>query len=397
MLDGVDAGPFVDPAGLVAFWQREYLEGYVGAGGGTVKWLRGREGSGKTRVLRATLERAAGLGYLTATADAGTGALGRFDDLYREMMAQIPLDALAHSVARTAAAQVGAAAWQPSQGLSVEAYLRSAGRPASVVQDDVARCLDFLFASPNLDPPVAAAARRLAMPYVADGEAARGIAAVAAQWLRGQRLRASERRQSGIYLALDRYSARDVLRSLLHLLQMVGMPGMVWAVDRVEAVLVRRGAFAAGADADASRAPAPPGVPYTAQRRLDAYEGIREFIDEGGRLPGLMIVYAGRPEVFDDERAGLVTYPALAMRVQTEIEADLVNLYNDVQDLDRLWQADWPRHEAALVEAYGANGAARGADLAGVLSGSAVSPVRRLVERLAELGAASAEGVADGA
>lgn len=370
--------PFVDPAGLLAFWRREYLETYVRSGGGSVKWLRGREGSGKSRMLEAIGVTAVGLGYLTARAGAGTGSLGRFDDLYREMMSQVALDDLARGVARVAARRAGAGSWQAGSGLTVEQYLRAEGRPPHAVEDDLARCFDFLYASRNLDAPVAAAARRLAMPYVSDSEPARHDADTAGRWLRGKKLLAAERRHTGIYLALDRYSARDVLRSVLHLLQIAAMPGMLWSIDGLEALLAKKGvAGLDGADPASVRLP---GVYYTPQRRLDAYEGMRELIDEGGHLPGLMIVYAGRPEVFEDDRAGLVTYPALAMRVQTEVDADDVNLFNDVQDLDRLWQSDWPLHERALVSAYGGGEGPRALDLAGVLAGTSVSPVRRLVE-----------------
>lgn len=377
MPDRTSPGRFVDPSGLMAFWEREYLSGYVGQGGSSVKWLRGREGSGKSRLLDQVVSCARDAGYMTAKAQAGSGSLGRFDDLYREMMGQTPLDALAQGIARAAAHRVGAGAWRPEAGVSVEQYLREQGRPGGAVDDDVARCFDFLYASRNLDAPVAAAARRLAMPYVADSPQARHEAETAGRWLRGHKLQAAERRHTGIYLTLDRYSARDVLRSVLHLLQLCGMPGMVWTIDRLEALLASRGVAALdGADAASPAL----GVYYTAKRRLDAYEGMRELIDEGGHLPGLMIVCAGRPEVYDDERAGLASYPALAMRVQTEIDADAVNRYNDVQDLDRLWQSDWPSHQEALVAAYGAMGGPGTLDLSGVLSGTAISPVRRLVE-----------------
>lgn len=370
---------FVDPGGLLDFWEQEYLEKYVGHGGGSVKWLRGREGSGKTRFLAALRESARQFGYLTAYADAATGSVGRFDDLYREMMGRAAMDDLARGIARHAARRVGAGSWNPDERLTVEDYLRREGRPTGAVEEDIARCLDFLYESRNVDAPVAAAAKRLALPYVSDGENAREQAAMAERWLRGEKLRAGERKQTGIYLALDRYSARDVLRSVLQLLQIVHLPGMVWTVDRLESVVAKRGTAALGSGDDHP----PMGVRYTAQRRLDAYEGIRELIDEGGGLPGLLVVYAGRPEVFDDERAGLASYPALAMRVQTEIDADAINRYNDVQDLDRLWQSDWPRHQEALIEAYaGGKDAPEVVDLSGVLSGTAISPVRRLVDWL---------------
>lgn len=386
MPESARAATFVDPAGLVAFWRQQYLEGYVRDGGGGVKWLRGREGSGKSRLLDAVAAGAREIGYVTAHLDAGAVSLGRFDELYRVVMRQVPIDRVARALALTAARGAGAGDWSPDSGESVEAHLVGAGRPLAAVQDDMARALDFLYAGRELEPPVAAAARRLALAYLTSGENVRGDAATAARWLRGERLPASERRRTGIYLAIDRYSARDVLRSVLHLVRMAGIPGMVWTVDGLERLLVTRRLERLG-----DAAAAPDAVHYSALRRLDAYEGIRELIDEAASLPGLFVLYAGRPEVYDDERAGLATYPALAMRVQTEVEADVPNLFNDVQDLDRLWQADWPAHQRQLVRAYGQGVDAADLDLSAALGGAHVSPVRRLVELLTA-GAAAAGG-----
>jgi len=362
--------PFVDPSGLVEFWQQEYLDAYVRAGGGSVKWLKGRDGSGKTRVLEAIGERAGALGYLTAALRADEVALGRFDEVYRAVMRQVPVRRIGEAVARTAASRLGAPSWVPG-ARSLEEALRQDGRPAAAVQEDLSRAFDFLYEDHDLAPPVVAAVRRMAAPLLIGGEAAWAAAVSAEGWLRGEPLRSAERRHTGIFLALDRYSARDVLQSVLHLLRAVGLPGMVWTIDALERVLQSRAA---------SPGDPPSGVRYTALRRLDAYEGIRELIDEGGSLPGLFVVFAGRPEVFDDERAGLVTYPALAMRVETEIQADTVNLFNDVQDLDRLWRSDWPRLERELVRAYGRD--EDGLDLSRMLVDAPVSPVRRLVEYL---------------
>ncbi len=389
MADPVAARAFVDPAGLVAFWRQAYLEDYVRDGGASVKWLRGSEGSGKTRVLEAVEDTARQLGYTTARIDAGTVPLGRFDEVYRAVMREMPVERLAQAVAQRAARAVGAAPWSAGGQLSVQDYLVHEGRPLAAIEDGLARCLDFLYASHELEPPVAAAARRLALPYLTGSDVARTEAAAAARWLRGERLPAAERRRTGIYLAVDRYSARDILRSLLFLMRMCGMPGMVWTVDGLERLLVTRRLERL----DGAGASPPTAVRYTATRRLDAYEGIRELIDETGSLPGLLVVYAGRPEAFDDERAGLITYPALAMRVQTEVEADAINPYNDVQDLDRLWQSDWPRHQRALVTAYRNGADVAELDLSTALASAHISPVRRLVELLTA-GSSTGDGVA---
>ncbi len=393
MFEDLSARPFVDPAGLVAFWREAYLESYVRDGGASVKWLRGSEGSGKSRVLLAVEAVARDLGYVTARIDAGAVPLGRFAEIYRAVMRDMPIERRAEGVARQAARSIGAGTWDPAARVSAQDHLLWEGRPVGAVEEDLARCLDFLYASHELEPPVAAAARRLALPYLTGSEGARADAASAARWLRGERLPAAERRRTGIYLTLDRYSARDVLRSLLTLMRMCGMPGMVWTVAGLERLLVGRLLEAPAVADGPSPLPAPASVRYTAARRLDAYEGMRELIDDAGSLPGLFVVYAGRPEAFEDEHAGLITYPALALRVQTEVESDRPNPYNDRQDLDRLWQSDWPSHQRSLVAAYRPDASMADIDLQAALATAHVSPVRRLVELLTHGG--GGEGYSD--
>lgn len=379
--------PFVDPAGLVAFWETRYLVDYVAQGGSVVKWLNGREGSGKTYLLRATERAARDAGFLTARTSAREVNLGRFDELYRCMMSQLPRREVATALARAGAARVGGHAWDPSEGGSLKAFLLGQGRPHLAVEEDVARCLDFLYTDPSMEPPVATALRRLALPLVSGPDEALALAAEDAWlWLTGGKIRATARRRAGIHLTLDRYSARDVLRSFLRALQLAGRPGVVWTIDDLEAVVAPTAPAMPPAEPAYGVIPVPATVKYTRMRRMDAYESIRELIDEGGRLPGFFVVYAGRPEVFSDEKAGLVTYAALAMRVQEEVVTDSPNLFNDVQDLDLLWNTDWSTYQTALVQAYGQGQTSQAlvSRLGWELGVGTVSPVKRLVTLLGE-------------
>ncbi len=353
----------------MGFWEEHYLTGYLPDGGCAVKWLSGREGSGKSRFMDALRARASSRGYLVAHVDAGDVALGRFDEVYRQVAPLIPVGELAPIVARAVARRLGAQGFDPAAGVALETWLTERGRAPEAVASELQRAFDFLYMERNIAPPVAAALQRVAEPLVLERPRRPEDRDTAARWLRGEKVSATERRRAGIGMALDRYGAREVLRSLLYALQACGESGLVLTVDRLETLVG-----------------APGTVRYTRSRREDAYEGIRELIDEGGLLPGLMIVFAGRPEVFRDERAGLVSFPALAMRVTVEIRTPRPNLFNDLVDLDELWQADWPRHRQALVDAYGA---APDVDLdpGPLIAAGPISPVKRLMQAIAERGA----------
>lgn len=359
-----DSRPFVDPGGLVAFWRDQYLRSYVADGGSAVKWLSGREGSGKTAVLEEMRRVAEAEGYLTACVSARAVQIGRFDELYRAILADLSLEGIARLFAAEAAKRLGAVDFTPGVDGDLEAYLLLKGRPPAAVAADLAGALDFLYADRNIASPVATALRHIAAaalrPFV-DPEVHRETAST---WITGGKVSATQRRRAGIGMTLDRYGAREILRSLLHANRLVGGKGLLVAIDDIDALL--------GGDA---------AVRYTPLRRDDAFEAMRELIDEGAGMPGLFTLFAGRPEIYADERAGLGSYPALAMRVAPEVRSQRPNPYEDLQDLDAIWHQDWPRWRERLAEAYGAT-QGDAIESKALFAMGPVSPVKILVEAI---------------
>lgn len=187
---------------------------------------------------------------------------------------------------------------------------------------------------------------------------------IARTWIVGGRVSASERRRAGIGMVIDRFGAREILRSLLYASRLAAGPGLLVTIDDLEALLGGEGA-----------------VRYTRMRRDDAYEAIRELIDEGASMPGLFLVFAGRPGVFTDEKAGLRSYAALAMRVEPEVQADRPNPFDDLQDLDAMWRANWAELRHQLEQAYGARSPVA-VDTGLLVAAGPVSPVKLLVEAI---------------
>ncbi len=365
-----ERGAFVDPGGIVAFWSDEYLRSYVAEGGSAVKWLRGREGSGKTRLLAEMRSVAADEGFLTAGVSAREVQIGRFDELYRAILGGLSLEAIALQFAVEAARRAGAAEFRPGQDGDLEAYLVARGRPGAAVAADLAGALDFLYAEPRIAPPVATALRHLAYAWLRPEFAQEfGHRETAAAWMSGGKVSGTLRRRAGIGMAVDRFGAREILRSLLYAQRLVGGKGLLLTIDDMDCLLGGEGQ-----------------VRYTRLRRDDAFEAVRELIDEGQGMPGLFVLFAGRPELFDDERAGLRSYAALAMRVEPEVESVRPNPFDDVKDLDGVWRRDWPAWRTALAEAYGASPQVVLESWSLVAMGP-VSPVKVLVEAIVGKGA----------
>lgn len=364
-------GPFVDPQGQLAFWRDAYLDDFVRRGGAAVKWLTGRPGAGKTEILRRLRRAAREIGYLSAGISARQVAIGRIDEIYRAIAQRLSLDEVARQFAREAARRTGVVDFPADGQQDLQEALAAQGRPQTAIEQEVRQAWDFLYREPNIAPPVSTALGALAQPHLLPSRADDGRAQIARRFLSGDKITAAERRQAGIGMVLDRFQAREVLRSFLYALRLAGGSGLLLTIDDLDAL---------------TESHPPEGqIRYTRQRRDDAYEALRELIDEGGSMPGLFAVIAGRPEAMGDEICGVRSYDALAMRVGREVRADRPNPYDDLQDLDELWQADWSAHRAALAQAYGCPLPA-GREEAFLLAESPTSPLRLFLRAIGREG-----------
>lgn len=99
---------------------------------------------------------------------------------------------------------------------------------------------------------------------------------------------------------------------------------------------------------------------YTRLKREDAYESIRELIDEIDTLKNMMFIFSFDGTLIDDESGGLKSYQALWMRIQNEIVSERFNQFTGIIDMDKLAEQsytqetalDMSRRLASLVNRY---------------------------------------------
>ena len=77
---------------------------------------------------------------------------------------------------------------------------------------------------------------------------------------------------------------------------------------------------------------------YTKLRRNDAYESIRQLIDDIDNMQHIMFLFGADRSLMDDENVGMKTYQALWLRIQKEIVSARFNRFADILDLDRYAQ-----------------------------------------------------------
>lgn len=168
----------------------------------------------------------------------------------------------------------------------------------------------------GLDHGVAPALRAF---YRARREGDQATAQTAVSWLGGSQAQSTSGLKSiGVKGGLEPSQVFPRIRALLKLIGGARYRGMVLFVDEVE--LIRR---------------------YPHQRsREQALETLRLLVDEAGRkgLPGSLMLFTGTDAFFDDERAGLKSYEALAKRVLSPIDSATRSVRQPIINLEGLNQ-----------------------------------------------------------
>ncbi len=371
-----EAVALVDPSGLVQFLDERYLQGYIQLGGAKFKLVVGREGCGKTALLREVLSRAAAMGYAVAQLSARTTQLGRFDHFYRAILTQVDVesivtsaaDALVHDALGFALAEAGDIPF-------VSWAERKRGLDRADVVREISLKLGQTYRERALSPGFASAFVWLIRRRLLGGS--NDQTQTVLSWLSGQQpLNRAALRDVGIYKPMDNYAARHALRSLLHVLRTLGLPGMVVAIDDLDQLTLSKRAVQ--------------GVYYTKQAKDQAYESIRQFIDDADLMPGFLLLCAGRDSVLHDGLRGIPSYVALRNRLVDEVQASEINRFSDVLNLDEAWGTDggnWPAQRDRLIEVWTSALRRTGQDLPHIDKSAFTpagldSPVGRLVRYL---------------
>jgi len=326
---------FVDPGAMEDFLRRWYLNGFVDHGVGKVKFVRGKKGAGKTHFLRHLALTAGREGYLAVYLSALAGRLGAIDELYRAVASGIPwTDLIDRAAGEVVQKHLGYTdfdlavpefkAWVDENHASSVPHLKA----------DIRDATDKWLAGLDLDPAWASAVRGgIQRRLAGETEMDPGLTL----WLQGEKVGAFARSKLGVGGNIEKRNARAMLMSLAVLVHAAGWRGLVVLIDNLEVL-------AATERRD--------DVPYyTKLWRNQAYEMLRELVDEAHRAAWLLIVAAGGWEVFDDAKTGFPSYPALRDRIWSEVRIEQVDRFADLIDLDRLWQLD-PADLTRLSEAW---------------------------------------------
>jgi hypothetical protein len=305
---GVLGGGVLKVDDYAVFLAREYLAGYVPAGGAAVKVaVVGDEGAAD-RLGSALAAATAEHGGLCVSVSAESTRVHMVDQIFFAVSRAIDWQGLA--AAHVRAAYENAAFPVPVGAPLVVAEVANLH---DVDARELYRSIRRLLERRLLDDPMITAEMGRAMLRLAQAQLGAGDVDTAEHeavlgWLRGELRSIAALRSALIYTRIGRHNARALLISTAALLLAAGQGGLVLHFDYGRLAVARRPPVEART-----------GVYYSKAAVLDAYEVLRQFIDATDELRGVLVVAVMPPELMTDESRGLPAYSALQLRVADEV------------------------------------------------------------------------------
>lgn len=313
---------------LTDFLAARYLEEYIPQGGSKIKFVTGRSGSGKTHFLQRMQEEASGRKYVIVSFSARDIWLHDFREIYLEILRQCDIEHILQGCADQIIreldqdpAEIGfrqdgsrksfmdflseRGEADPISRGAIRSALRANFTRNSRLDNNFACCCSILTGGILGHPVLEPASRDLLLAFL------HGDKSVKLSQLRALGLSPSR---------ITKYNARHLLRSLSEVVHMAGYAGLLITIDDLE-ILMNRAAGSA--------------MRYTKLRRNDAYESIRQLIDDIDNMRYVFFFFSFDRELMDNENVGFKTYQALWMRIQNEVVSTRFNRFADIIDLDR--------------------------------------------------------------
>ena len=258
------------------------------AGEGTIKFLRGGYGCGKTFMARLALLDAQEKRFATSFVVVSDNDLRfhRFDDVYRKVMIELGTsvcprgamgDILDRWIGNVEAALIEGGEDEEASGFDQKVRQRLDEDLASMTggqaPQDFVRVIQTIF------------------DLKQQGDVANAGALIS--WLCGSgNVAAAVKKQAGIKGDITSRDALDYLRGVLEIVKAAGYEGLVIAIDEAETILRMR-----------------------KDSRHKSLNGIRQIADAAGSYPGLLWLFTGTPEFFDT-RQGVAGLAPLHDRIQ---------------------------------------------------------------------------------
>ena len=314
----------LDP--LTDFLAEHYLSEYIPGGGSKIKFVTGRSGSGKSHFLALMERKAEKRDFLVVSFSARELWLHDFREIYLEILRQCDIERVLAGCADRIIREMGYDPEQIEKGKNFMDFLSERGEADPISRGEIRGLLRYYFTkNPLLDNNFACCCSLLTGGILGHPVLEAANRDLLLAFLHGDRsVKLAQLRALGLSPSrITKYNSRHLLRSLAQVVHLGGWSGITVFIDDLE-MLMNRAAGSA--------------MRYTKLRRNDAYESIRQLIDDIDNMQYIMFFFGFDRELLDDENVGMKTYQALWLRIQNEIVSTRFNKFADILDLDRYAQ-----------------------------------------------------------
>lgn len=322
---------------VIDFWRDKYLNEYISEGGSKIKFITGGHGSGKTHFLNLLSVKADECGYCTVNFSAKDVWVHDFKDIYVQIFKSIDILKCLSLCSKKIIGELGFKPEEIPEDIDFADYLSAENLMDGVTKREIRTQLSRLFLqNPLVDNNFGLACCLLTgglMGYPVLEERNKEQLLL---WLCGDKTASlpALRRLGLSPCKISKYNARHMLRSLVEVMKLAGYTGLTVTIDNLE-ILINKNSLE--------------NIRYTKLKREDAYESIRELVDEIDTLKNVLFVFSFDKRLIDDEVMGLKSYQALWMRIQNEVVSERFNRFTDIVDLDVLGKQIYTPKAATLM------------------------------------------------
>lgn len=290
------------------FVDNQYFSTFLKNGGTTVKFCVA-EDEDQTSFKSQLIDMAEQSNYFVAQLDASTTKIQMIEQIFFEVAKKIDWRVLAANACKTACESAGYAIPNDIESPSIETLARYYDTDLRELQRDVQKRLQKeIYRDYNMIQEFRIAMLRLCQFELATGQVSDAEFDSLNQWLQGSLPQISLLKSARIFRKISRNNARQMLFSLTHWLVKNGYSGVILVLDL-------RQFFRSRQIVDGSNLP----NFYTRAAILDAYESIRQLIDNADEFANMATFVCVPPEFISDRSRGIDLYQALKLRIYDEV------------------------------------------------------------------------------
>ena len=298
-----------------------YLQNYINNGGSKVKILIGKEGTGKTHLLKFLEYTAKEFGYnsIYFSAKDISGKINDISNFYKIIANRIDEEQLIKGLSLKVAEQMGYSIERYDGKSKLLPLLIEEGRGQNDAGREIRKAINDTFKKADLSPSFFTFAVSVTGDRLIGLDDTDENIKIAFKWLKGEKLERFEKQRTFLFETLQKSNARYWLNALIKILNFAGTKGLVILLDDLEVLTEKLdGKFK-----------------YTPNAVNDTYELLRQLIDDIELLSNFLLILAGDKVLIDDDKRGLKSYAALWMRLQTGlVPSDRFNPFADMVNID---------------------------------------------------------------